>query len=259
VHGVLSFLKEQRMPLVAPEVLGLPARTGQGSGVLERSRELFEQHLLLGDEEGCRRIAIELFLAGASIAKIGDELIAGSFHRIGHLWECGDVAVFQERRACEVGKHVLHECRQWLPPVPATAPLAIGGTPSGDQYELSSQLVELVLRENGWRTSCLGCNLPLSTVAHAVGQVHPQLLWLSVSHTDSPEDFASEYRTFVQSLTSQPRIALGGRALTNELFQSMEFGERYENLQTLAAAVHLPRPHDSGPATPVSLSDTGGA
>jgi methanogenic corrinoid protein MtbC1 len=226
------------MPLVAPEMLGLPVRTGQGSGVVERSQHLFQQHLTQGDEEGCRRIVFDLYLAGVSLAKICDDVVAVTFQQIGHLWECGQLEIFRERQACEICKHVLLEWRMLLPPVPATQPLAIGGTPAGDPYELPSLMVDLVLKSQGWQTKNLGGNLPFNTLLEALEQLHPALFWLSVSHEHEIQNLEMELTQFLTKIPTDVRVVLGGRGVSAHNLAGWPRLERAQNMQELEKLVN---------------------
>ena len=67
----------------------------------------------------------------------------------------------------------------------------------GDLYALPSAMVELVLRESGFRATTLGTSIPISSLIRAVQATKPKLFWLGVSHIR--EAFARTLnRTFPQ-------------------------------------------------------------
>ena len=143
--------------------------------------------LATGDAERCRGLVFSLYVAGHSVAEIGDEVIAPAFAALDSQWRDGILAVYEERRACEIVIRILHELRRALPRVATDAPLAAGGTLSGDPYTVANTMVEVVLREAGWRTVNLGCGLPVAAIAAAVIDLRPQLLWLSLSEPGPAE------------------------------------------------------------------------
>jgi methanogenic corrinoid protein MtbC1 len=122
-----------------------------------------------------------------------------------------------------------------MPDVPANGPLAIGGAPEGDQYSLPTQIVELVLRESGWRTMNLGANLPLETVAAAVAQHKPRMLWLSVSHLANEDRFVDDFRKLSKNLPGETVVVIGGRALTDQLRPRLDYTGHCDNMQQLAS------------------------
>ena len=100
---MFQFLRQSGQQLVRPELLGLPSNTGQSAVVIDRAREQIRDALIAGDEDQCRRIVFDLYLAGQSACEICDQVMATAFHDIGDRWECGDVSIYRERRACEIG------------------------------------------------------------------------------------------------------------------------------------------------------------
>ena len=226
VNGVLAFLRNSGYRLVDPEVLGLPPIPAKSSraGNLEEEQARLLQALVNGNEAVCIEIVINLYLARVPMCRICDQLLARSFQDIGELWGCGDVAVYQERRSCELCHRVIHEIRRALPEIPATGPLAIGGTCAGDPYTLASSMAELVLRENNWNATSLGNMLPFSSLRQALEEVKPKLFWLSVSTISDANAFVTEFAELSEAADQhQVALVVGGQALTPEIRRQMRY------------------------------------
>ncbi|OYW13231.1 MAG: hypothetical protein B7Z55_17185 [Planctomycetales bacterium 12-60-4] len=179
---------------------------------------------------------LELYLGGQGLASICDDVIRPTFEEIGHRWECGDVAVYQERGACEITHRALGELRLAWSTSDRPAPLAIGGTPSGDEYRLPTAMCELVLLEVGWNAISLGTNLPFETWHAALEARRPKLLWLSVSHLGSRESFLAEYPPlFEHAQRLGIPVALGGQALDEPLRRQIRFTTYCETMRQLEA------------------------
>ena len=232
---VIQFLRESGHSVLRPELLGLPSNTGQGIAVVDRARDQVRSALLAGDEDQCRRIVFDLYLAGHAVSEIGDRVLAEAFHDIGDLWSCGDAQVYQERRACDLCQRILLELRGVMPAAPDDAPLAIGGAPECDPYTLPTTMVEVVFRQLGWRAQSLGSRLPMTTLIAAVRDTRPQVFWLSASHIDDEHQFANEYRTFYEQVRADAAVIVGGRALVEPLRKQMEYAAYGDNLQHLEA------------------------
>lgn len=232
---VFLFLRESGRQLVRPELLGLPSNTGQAAVVTGRGREQIREALISGDEQQCRRIVFDLYLAGQSACEICDRVLAPAFHDIGHRWECGEMTVYRERRACEIGFKMLHELRMAVRAPQPDAPIAIGGTLSCDPYRLPNAMIELVLRELGWQATSLGTSLPTATIGEAVLDSSPRLLWLSVSYIESVPTFLEEYAHLYRIATETvAALVVGGRALTAEIRQQMAYAAYCDTLRHLA-------------------------
>ncbi len=204
-------------------------------GSLEALLPQFERAVIEGNELKCLTLLTKYYAQNSCFAKLADEFIAATFRRLGELWDCGSLEIYQERRGCEVCHRVLHEFRRLMPEVSSSAPVAIGASPAGDQYTLPNQIIELVLQECGWRATNLGPNLPFSTIAQAVLTYKPKLLWLSVSHLDDAESFVGSYRDFHRQLPEGTIVVLGGRALHDDLRPRLKYTGHCDNMQQLAA------------------------
>ncbi len=251
--GVLKFIRSGRYRLVHPEALGLPPTSGRTSRVVARGCEQMTTALLSGDEPSCRQIVIDMYLAEHSISVICDDVLAAAFKTIGQQWSCGEAEVYQERRGCEIALRVLHELRTWLPLPPTSAPLAIGGASSGDQYNLGTTMVELVLRDAGWHAVSLGDNLPLATLGAAIREQRPRLFWLSCSHIENEAEFLAGYEQLYAEFGMEVAFVVGGFALTEEHRHQMKFSAYCDNMQhfegfvqALSGAIESEVPYKKG-------------
>lgn len=236
IDDVFQFLRQSGHQLLRPELLGLPSNTGQGTTVIDRARDQIRDALVAGDEEQCRRIVFDLYLARQSACDICDRVIAPALHDIGDGWECGEVTVYRERRACETVLKMLHELRMAMRTPPTEAPIAVGGTLECDPYRLPTAMIEVVLRERGWQATSLGTQLPATTLAEAVRDKRPRLLWVSVSCIESIPVFLEEYAGLYQTAAGVgAAVVVGGRALTTEVRQQMSYEAHCDTLRHLVA------------------------
>ncbi len=231
--GVLEFVRGGKFELVHPEALGLPPTSGQSTRVVNRAREQLIGALISGDEARCRQITIDLYLAEHSISVICDDVFAAALREIGNRWSCGEAEVYQERRGCEIALRLLHELRAILPATPEDAPLAIGGAASGDQYSLGTTMAELVLRDGKWNAISLGDNLPFETIAAAIREHHPKLVWLSCSHIADESAFITGYSQLYDEYGMDVAFVVGGYALAEDIRQQMKFSAYCDNMQHL--------------------------
>jgi excisionase family DNA binding protein len=238
LDDVVQFLRESGHPLVRPELLGLPSTVGQGATVIARARDQVRDALLAGDEDQCRRIVFDLYLSGQSAAEICDRVLAAAFHDIGDRWACGEILVYHERRGCEIAIKALYDLRQAIRSPTADAPVALGGAPEHDPYRLPTTMVEIALRECGWRACSYGTLLPAATLGEAVRENRPQLLWVSVSFIESVPQFLEEYaRLYETAAEMGTAVAVGGRALTEEIRQQMVYSAYCDTLRHLVTFV----------------------
>jgi len=232
---LFEFLKSSGRVLARPELLGMPANVGKGERVLERAATQLAEALIAGDEELSRRIVYDLYLAEHDLGRLCDRVLARSFELIGHRWECGQLEMFQERRGCRIAERVFDGLRSLIRTPAEDAPRAIGGSPSGDQYDLPTQMAELVLRDSGWNAVSLGINLPFDSYAAAIRLHRPRLFWLSCSHIEDEAALLRGYREFYDEFGAEVAVVVGGRALHGSLRREMKYAAYCDGMQHLAA------------------------
>ena len=250
VESLVKFLQSTNRRLLEPQFLDTDRLNGSGAlqsdltnrVVTEESpakdsellRMEFEDALIAGDEAHCRRTLMRWYAARRSFSELADELVAKTFHRLGHLWSCKQLEVFQERRGCEICIRLIHELGRLIGEPFAYAPLAIGGSPSFDSYSLPNQLIELVMRESGWRAINLGSNLPFDTMIAAATIHRPKLFWVSVSHIEDREQFISGFQRFLENMPRDIPVVVGGRALDDSVRPLLRFTAHCDNLRQLS-------------------------
>lgn len=236
LDAVVEFIRDGGYELRDPQILGLPATSARvtGTATIERAKNRFRRALVAGDDDAARQIVLDLYLAKQAVSVICDQVVAAAFEEIGDFWECGDVEVYEERRACEISSRLVHELRELVPPPPADAPVAIGGTLDGDPYTLAVSMAELVLRDVGWNASSLGHMLPFATLHAAMQALRPKLIWLSVSVVRCEERFVEEMnRLFETAESLGVALAIGGRSLSAELRRQLRYTAFCDTFQHL--------------------------
>lgn len=233
LHSLVEFLRGSRNQLVHPEAIGLPVTAGRTSRVVERACGQLTESLLAGQEARCLQIALDLYLAGHSMSVICDMGFAGAMHCVGDRWECGSAEVYQERRACKIAVRVLQELRSALPTPGDAAPVALGGAAVGDYYNVATNMVELVLRAQGWNATSLGDNLPFDSLTKALVDHRPRMFWLSCSHIPDLARFLAGYKALHDKSGADTAFVVGGRALTDEVRQEMRYSAFCDNMKHL--------------------------
>ena len=233
VGGVLGFLREQGHTVLEPEVLGLPTSLGKTDWTIDRARARFVEGLIEGDEEICRQILLDLYLGQHDLPTICDKVLASAFHQIGELWECGNVAVYKERRACGMALRLMHEMRALLRQPAKDSPRAIGFSLSGDEYLLALSMGELILRDGGWDAASIGHSLPVGTVLRAIDEIRPAMVWVSSSFIPNEQTFIDSMQQIYKRVEEhQAILAIGGRVLTEELRKQFNYTVHCDDMQS---------------------------
>lgn len=236
VNSIIQFLRGREIRLMRPEILNLPPSVPGRPATLKATRHEMAQALEAGDEERFRRAGFNLYLAGYSVVEICDQVLAPVFELLGEKWQHQELEVYQERRGVEICLKFLHELRLSQPPPAAQAPLAIGGTFEGDWYVLPTTMVELSLREAGWRSQSYGASHPVETLEAALRARRPRLFWLSVSWMASEDRFVERFERISETAAEcGTAVAVGGRALDESVRRRITYSAYCDHMGHLAA------------------------
>ncbi|MEM8865590.1 MAG: B12-binding domain-containing protein [Planctomycetota bacterium] len=227
VGDVVRFLREKNRDLVDAEAIGLPSVTAEPADLLANPIDPLTAALAAGDEAEVRQIIVNCYLAGKKVVHLCENLLTPAMHKVGDLWTCGSIEVYHERQACEIVNRTLYELRSMLPVPPASAPRAIGGAPTRDNYRLATAMVEMILVEAGWNATSLGSDLPYRTLSEAAQQTKPALMWLSLTATNPMKTgngapvLVDELADFQKTLPDTTQLIVGGRALAEAKIKTL--------------------------------------
>lgn len=253
LEHLMEFLESTNRRIVDPSAIGLSDhrqlerdaiaelstradRVGEDPSIANAPflQSQFERALLAGDESQCRKVISSWYAIHGNMASVADDLMAPTFRVIGEMWECGRADVYQERRGCEICIRLIHELRRLITDPTAEAPLAMGGTSEGDNYQVANQLIEIIFREAGWRTISLGSGVPFTSMASAITKYRPKIFWLSVSHIESDQDFLNRFDQFSKELPQGTMLVVGGRSLSESLRKKMQFSAFCDSMRQLS-------------------------
>ncbi len=261
VADILRLHDDQQFPRAdLTQLQGQSSRTVQSKSILDMSEELLRA-IRAGDGEAIRGVIHGAYQRGCSMAKLADEIIAPTMHRVGHEWASDQLSILHEHRGTQYCVGALYELQGTLRTQgDMERPVAVGGAPEHDHYILPSLLAKMVLLDLGWNAINLGPHTPMEAFEMAVEQFRPQLIWLSSSHIPHPEEFLKGYQRFyLQAEKAGASVVLGGQGLLPSLRTAMSyhaFGDRMENLAAFATRLYAPpkRPRTGRP-TVTELSD----
>jgi len=186
---VLALARQGNMPRGEPAVLAGAAAGAAGADPGTTADALFDA-LVGGNGPVASSVVRRAYEAGLPVEALADRVVAPAMARVGHQWESARIDVWHEHRGTQLCAAALHDLRRGLEPrAERNRPVAVGAAPEGDPYTLPTLLAQLVLLDAGWEAVDLGPNTPLPSLARAVREVRPRLVWVSVSYLRSEAEF----------------------------------------------------------------------
>ena len=252
LQGLHRFLEKSGRQLAAPDILGLanidtgkensviansPLKTGTRSassstsdssrGSVHENRtdqiDQFGLWLIDGDRNECFDRIERLVREGYPRWYAVQSLMTNAMQSIGAAWQANRIEVYEEHVAVNNAMEILVELKHQIEPPAVDAPIAIGGSPTGDPYQLPTALVQLSLAETGWNAINLGVNLPWQSIAEATRRYQPRFLWLSISFIKDLETFIPEQNEFYSSIKTKTSLLVGGQALDEVVRPKLSF------------------------------------
>ena len=244
LDGLRAFTAATGRPLVAPQVLGLPRLYCDRKIDVPGSEDLvdkqFRSALAAGEEIRCRDLLHERISKSDRRSRVAAVMICDAMKGIGDAWNCKELDPYQERRACDICVRLVNELRATLSPIPENAPIAVGGSLSGDAYQLPTLLVELTLREQGWNATSIGADLPAESFVQAAHDFQPKMVWLSVSTIKEVSQFVEKQNWLANKLGKSVALVVGGRALSDAIRPRLKytaFCDSLDHLDELAGMI----------------------
>lgn len=97
-------------------------------------------------------------------------------------------------------------------------------------------MVELTLRELGWRAESSGVGHPTHALCAAIRDKRPRLVWVSFSTLEPGPDFAERWQeVYETALACDAAVAVGGRAFTEDVRREISYSAYCDRLRHLAA------------------------
>ncbi len=219
ISSVIQYLLSSGHPLLRPDLLGLPPSNGDSAMAVERCRNQMLRALQKGDEDAFRRVGFNLFLAGLPAREIFDRALIPVLGELEETERQGRLKIFQWRRSLMIIQGWVYELRSHLMQPAADAPRATGGALEASP---AAGMIDLALREAGWRTDFLGEKLPLAALVEALRELRPSLLWIQVSPAVPVELLAREYGRLISAAQDEGvLVAVVGPGLPAAVRQEM--------------------------------------
>jgi MerR family transcriptional regulator, light-induced transcriptional regulator len=208
----IRFVRETRVTVVRPEILGLPELSRRRAGTAAAAEDALTDFLTRGAAAEARGLLQALYLDGESLAAIVDGPLRTALAGVGEAWTRDPAGIFVEHRAVDICIQALSQLRLLLPTA-VDGLVATGGAVEEDPYLLPSMAAAIVLAGEGFEAVNLGANVPFHSFDEAMERLAPRLVWVSVSGITAPELIAAGLQRLAgRAARRHAHVVAGGRA-----------------------------------------------
>ena len=167
--------------------------------------------LLAGDRKGAAA------LVGEGVASLGLEpfyadAVRRAMYRVGDLWKAGEISISQEHLASNVLLEALDRENGRIRTRPRARGTVALCTPTGEQHNLATRVLEGLLANRGYRTLNISASAPMDAIVDYIADRRPDAVLVSLT---IPE-YLPNARRLVKALREKAprvRILVGGQAV----------------------------------------------
>lgn len=148
----------------------------------EALSESFGLALLGGDSEEAEQVAREALESSLSEAMVYDLVVRPAMHRIGRLWQSGEISVAHEHLATQIATQVLvltHDIAEL--PRHRRGQLAMLAAVEGELHVVALDMAAKLLESAGYDVLFLGADVPTESLPAIVADHEPALFLLSAT------------------------------------------------------------------------------
>lgn len=137
------------------------------------------------------------------------ELVTPLLHRIGDLWQAGDLDIGQEHFISNLVRMKLYASIQSMPPAWSRS-LVLFTTLGGERHEIGAIAACYLTRASGVRAEYLGADMPANDVIELVKGLECSVLGLSITAPAEEEDTLQKVQSIIGHVPATTQIWLGG-------------------------------------------------
>ena len=207
--GLIADLESPQLEALIDEDRQMPIQSS--GGLISPDTE--RVGLALEHIERMRTDALEQLLMRSAVEMRPHELVEGLMvpllQEIGRGWQAGRVPPSTEHIASVAIRRFL----EWMSSTNQKdqgSPLAITGTPAGQQHEFGALLAGVVAAYEGWRVRFLGPDLPALEIARAAQTMDARMVALSAVHPRLDTKGVQEVLELRRLLTPNVKMVIGG-------------------------------------------------
>ncbi|HEY0006228.1 MAG TPA: B12-binding domain-containing protein [Pyrinomonadaceae bacterium] len=203
--------------------------------------ERFFKAIVTGWSETAVSILLRLYLNKVPLAKILDEMVASTMHRVGEGWREGRMSVADEHLSTRTMMRTLEAASNLLRLEQPGGKSALCCAVEDELHEIPVHCAQILLESEGWRVMNLGANTPFFALAQAVEKHQPQLVCISSTMNLALDRCAREYPQFQSAVEAGgARIVLGGEGFMDQAvrqrFPAALYAENFNQLREFIKA-----------------------
>jgi MerR family transcriptional regulator, light-induced transcriptional regulator len=174
--------------------------------------------------EESMEVLISLYASGLRISQILDGFVAPVLRKIGEDWLSGKISIYEEHKISFMIDRNLFELGSFIGAGVSkiNSKKALLFCAPKDEHIIPLEMINLVLKENGWDSSILGKDLPLNELEKAIKDISPNLVCITkISGEKINASFIIELKKISKKYKCE--VVLGGSGWDTGVIKKIHF------------------------------------
>ncbi len=169
-------------------------------------------HLLEGDRRKAVRSILDAVDGGLPMRPVYTRVLVPVLVEIGRMWHLGEASVAEEHFATDTTKSVMAIIASRCEAAKPHGKCAIVCAAPGNTHDIAVRIAADYFEMDGWRSICLGADIPIPDLVAACGDFRADLVAISAMMPGQLRTAREAVDAIAKQHKRRPRILVGGRA-----------------------------------------------
>ena len=198
------------------------------------------QSALEGDASRAVSLVVDAVQDGLELMDAYVGVLVAAQREVGALWHLGELNIAEEHLVTTTTQRAMAVLSQMAPRQPEVGKTVVASAVAGNEHGLGVRVLSDVFERAGWRSICLGANVPAEDLASSAVYFNADLVLLSVTLATQ----LKAAKETVDSLRRVPdldlKVLVGGQALreTPDLWQRLGADGQADDIKSVVALGH---------------------
>jgi methanogenic corrinoid protein MtbC1 len=174
----------------------------------------YVEALARDDDRGAVALVTQAMDGGLSARDVIEHVLGPAQREIGRKWHAGELSVAEEHLATTSARRVLERAVLHAPEAAPNGKRVLVASVAGDAHDLGVRLVAAYFELEGWRTYCLGADMPSDDLAPAAQRLKVDLVALGAT-LGSQRESAEEAVAALRAAHPELPVIVGGPAFSH--------------------------------------------
>ncbi len=170
------------------------------------------QRLLSGDRRGAYAIALGAAEGGVPIRRLYLGTLVPALEEVGRLWHAGEISIAEEHFATDATQGLLAILASREHGASPNGKTVVVASAPGNTHDTAVRALSDFFEMDGWRSICLGADIPASEFGRAREAFEPDLVAISATMPAQLRGAADAIAAIRRAGPPTPRTLVGGRA-----------------------------------------------